>query len=129
MCSANKSVLVIEDNPINMELVVDVLEAAGYTVLQATSAEDGLRLAETHLPGLILLDISLPGMDGLAATRALKRNPATARIPLVALTAHVMQGDRERVQEAGCDGYLMKPIDIASFREDVARYLRGGAAG
>ena len=128
MSTALKSILVIEDNPINMELVVDVLEAAGYFVLQAVNAEEGLRLAEAKLPALILLDISLPGMDGLAATRALKGNPATAHIPLVALTAHVMQGDRERVREAGCDGYLMKPIDVAAFRKDVARFVDGDSA-
>ena len=123
--SEKKKILVVEDNAMNMELVADVLEAEGYAVHKAVTAEEGIRRAEAEQPALILLDISLPGMDGIAAARMLKINPRTAGIPLIALTAHVMQGDRERVREAGCDGYLMKPIDVATFRKDIARFLRG----
>jgi two-component system cell cycle response regulator DivK len=102
--------LVIEDNAANMKLAVYVLEGAGHRVLQATDAEAGLRLARELRPALILMDLQLPGMDGLAATRVLKADAATRDIRVVALTALAMNGDRERVEAAGCDAYLAKPI-------------------
>jgi CheY-like chemotaxis protein len=117
--SGNK-VLVIEDNPLNLELVTDLLEASGYAVWQARTAEEGIHLAQTTLPDVILMDLSLPGMDGLAATKALRANPATCHLPVIALTAHAMKGDEENALNAGCDGYLAKPIDTRTF---VARLL------
>src|SRR5258707_12054716 len=106
----NHRVLIIEDNQLNLELITDLLEAKGFSILQARNAEDGLRLARQKLPDLILMDISLPGMDGLAATRTLKADPATCRLPVIALTAHAMRGDEAVALAAGCDGYLTKPI-------------------
>lgn len=103
-------ILVIEDNPINMKLAVLLLQKEGHDVLQAVDAEDGIRLAREQLPQLILMDMQLPGMDGLAATRLLKADAATRDIRIVALTALAMTGDRERVATAGCDGYIPKPI-------------------
>ncbi len=113
-------VLVIEDNPLNLELVKDLLEASGWEVRQARTAEEGLRVAQNTLPDVILMDLSLPGMDGLAATRALRANPAIRHLPVIALTAHAMKGDEETAMEAGCNGYLSKPIDTRTF---LARVL------
>ncbi|MFC1834350.1 ATP-binding protein [Thermodesulfobacteriota bacterium] len=104
-------VLVIEDNEANMKLAVNLLEAGGYTALRARTAEEGLRMAAEQDPALILMDISLPGMDGLSATSKLKQDPATSHIPVVALTAHAMEGDEDLAREAGCDAYLTKPVD------------------
>ena len=115
-------ILVVEDNAVNLELATDLLEAGGFSVLQARTAEEGLRLARQCLPALILMDISLPGMDGLAATRVLKADSLTAGLPVVALTAHAMRGDAAVAAAAGCDGYITKPIDTRSFVETVARY-------
>lgn len=122
---ADEKILVIEDQPLNMELVRDLLEMGGYAVLQTTNAEEGLVLARAELPDLILMDIGLPDMDGLTAIRKLKEDPATQRIPVVALTAHAMKGDREKAQEAGCAGYLTKPIDTRTFVQQVRDYLNG----
>lgn len=116
-------VLVIEDTPLNLELAIDLLEAAGYVAIGATSAEAGLDLARTERPNLILMDLSLPGMDGLAATRALKADPETRNIPVVAFSAHAMPSDRERALEAGCAGYLTKPIDTRAFGPRIAGFL------
>jgi CheY-like chemotaxis protein len=108
-------VLVIEDNLLNLELVRDLLEAHGFGVLHARTAEEGIRLArETH-PDLVLMDLSLPGMDGLAATRALRADSLTKNLKIIALTAHAMKGDETIALEAGCDGYLTKPIDTRKF--------------
>ncbi len=117
MCA--KTILVVEDNPINMDLVVDILELAGYVVIQAANAEAGIELANQKKPDLILMDISLPGMDGLEATRILKSRPDTAIIPVVALTAHAMKGDNKKIQEAGCSGHITKPIDTRDFPRRV----------
>lgn len=122
---AGEKILVIEDQPLNLELVRDLLELGGYAVLQAATAEEGLALARTAQPDLILMDISLPGMDGLTATCRLKEDPATQQIPVVALTAHAMKGDPEKAQEAGCAGYLTKPIDTRTFLEQVRDHLKG----
>ena len=116
--SKNK-VLVVEDNLLNMELVTDLLETKGHIVWQAQTAEEGLHLARTVLPDLILMDLSLPGMDGLAATKALRANLATAHLPIIALTAHAMKGDAESALNAGCDGYLPKPINTRTFLAQV----------
>lgn len=118
-----RRVLIIEDNILNMELVIDLLEAHGFTVFQARTAEEGLRLARTNLPDLILMDLSLPGMDGLAATQLLKAGPETSHLPIVALTAHTMRGDEDLALAAGCDGYIAKPIDTRSFPATVAGFI------
>lgn len=123
-----KRILVVEDNPMNMELVCEVLEANGYEVWQATSATGAQERLKRGNPDLILMDIQLPGLDGLAFTKRLKQNPATSGILVVALTAHVMKGDRERILEAGCCGYIPKPIDIKELTTQVARLLRDDAA-
>jgi len=119
-----RTILIIEDNPLNLELASDLLEVAGYIVLRADAAEEGLQLARASKPDLVLMDVSLPGMDGLAATAALKKDPATARIPVVALTAHAMKGDEEKAMSAGCAGYLTKPIDTRAFTSIIAGYLK-----
>ncbi len=118
-------VLIVEDNLLNMELATDVLEAAGYQVCQAWNAEDGMDLARRERPDVVLMDVGLPGMDGLTAARLLKADPQTAVLPVVALTAHAMSGDRERALEAGCDGYVSKPIDTRTLAAAVAGYARG----
>jgi CheY-like chemotaxis protein len=122
---AGAKILVIEDQPLNLELVRDLLEMGGYVVLSATDAEEGLVLVRAELPALVLMDISLPGMDGLTATRKLKEDSATQQIPVVALTAHAMKGDQEKAQAAGCAGYLTKPVDTRTFVQQVGDYLKG----
>ncbi len=117
------AILIVEDNPANLKLARVVLEKAGYAVLEAMDAETGLALAREQRPDLILMDIQLPGMDGLTATSELKRNPATAAIPVIALTAHAMKGDEEKIREAGCDGYLAKPFRYPDLLERVAAML------
>lgn len=116
-------ILVVEDNSLNLELVTDLLEATGFSVTCARTAEEGLRLAREELPELILMDLSLPGMDGLAATRALRADPATRHILVIALTAHAMRGDREMAVIAGCDDYLAKPIDTRTFPNHIRNFL------
>jgi two-component system cell cycle response regulator DivK len=117
------TVLVVEDNPANMTLAVFLLESAGYTVLTASDAEAGLALARESQPDLILMDIQLPGIDGLEATALLKGEPATRAIPVVALTALAMKGDEERIRAAGCDGYIAKPIRYREFLAAIATRL------
>jgi len=119
------TILVIEDNPDNMTLAVLLLRKAGYTVLSAVDAEAGLLLAHAALPDLILMDIQLPGMDGLEATALLKGDRATHGIPVIALTALAMKGDEERIRAAGCDGYIAKPMRIHAFLATVAATLAG----
>ena len=109
------TVLVVEDNPTNMVLSTFLLEAAEYHVICATTAEAGLALARASLPDLILMDIQLPGMDGLQATGLLKADHSTRHIPILALTALAMKGDEERILAAGCDGYIAKPLDYKDF--------------
>jgi two-component system cell cycle response regulator DivK len=104
------NILVVEDNEVNLRLVRFILENAGHRVSHAGTGDEGVRMACEDVPDLILIDIQLPGMDGLTATRLLKADPATASIPVIALTAHAMKGDQERMREAGCDGYLAKPF-------------------
>jgi len=123
------NILVVEDHPLNLQLVRDLLEAEGYAVLHAGTAEEGLAIARKRLPALILMDISLPGMDGLAATRILKADPATQHIPVVALTAHAMKGDAERAFAGGADGYLTKPIDTRAFPRAIAELLHKARGG
>jgi two-component system, cell cycle response regulator DivK len=116
-------ILVVEDNPSNMQLVTFVLEAGGHTVLRSADAEAGLTLARAEQPDLILMDIQLPGMDGLQATALLKNDHATLAIPVVALTALAMKGDAERILKAGCDGYIAKPMAYQALLDAVASFL------
>jgi len=116
-------ILVVEDNAANMKLAVFLLESAGHSVLSAKDAEAGLTLARDEQPNLILMDIQLPGMDGLQATAKLKRDDSTRSIPVVALTALAMKGDEERIRAAGCDGYIAKPIRYQEFLKAVAAQL------
>ena len=108
-------ILIVEDNPRNMKLVRDVLQVKGHTTLEATNAEDGIVLATERVPDLILMDIQLPGMNGIDALRVLRAQPATAKIPIIAVTASVMQQDRKLITEAGFDAYVGKPLSLAEF--------------
>jgi two-component system, cell cycle response regulator DivK len=116
-------VLIIEDNPTNLTLATFLLQSVGHTVISATDAEAGLTAARAERPDLILMDIQLPGMDGLEATAQLKRDDATGRIPVIALTALAMKGDEERIRAAGCDGYIAKPMRYQEFLATVAATL------
>ena len=116
-------VLLVEDNPRNLKLARDVLEFAGFTVAIADSGEDGVALAVSKLPDLILMDIQLPGIDGYAALELIRGNRATTRIPVIALTAFAMDGDRDRVLSSGFDGYMEKPISVRDFPTEVRRHL------
>lgn len=118
-------ILVIDDNPVNLKLASQVLEMEGYTVIKAVDAEDALRLLENLKPGLILMDIALPGMDGLELTRKLKADPKFGDVPIVALSAFAMKGDEQKAIDAGCDGYITKPINTRLFPGQVMAYLRG----
>ena len=122
--TASHVILVVEDNLLNLELVTDLLTVEGYTVRQANSGEEGVRLAESEMPSLILMDLRMPGMDGYAALKALRANPRTAQIPTVALTAQAMNGDEAAVQAAGFDGYIVKPINTRTFSGTVAGFIR-----
>ena len=117
-------VLVIEDNPANLKLAVLLLEHGGYEVLQASTAEDGIKIAQESRPDIILMDIQLPGMDGLAATRLLKQDQLTSGIKIIALTAFAMEGDKEKIRAAGCDAYIGKPIRIAEFQAVLGEICR-----
>lgn len=117
------TVLLVEDNPANMTLAVFLLESAGHRVLSATDAEAGLTLARAEQPDLILMDMQLPGMDGLEATMLLKQDESTRAIPVIALTALAMKGDEERIRAAGCDGYIGKPMRYKEFLATVATHL------
>ena len=118
-------ILVIEDNETNMKLAVILLQRAGHEVLQATDAEKGMRIAREQLPQLILMDVQLPGMDGLAASRLLKADAITRDIRIVALTALAMKGDRDRVEAAGCDAYISKPFRYQEFLDVIGKMVGG----
>ena len=117
-------ILVVEDNRDNMTLIVDVLSSLDYDVLQATDGQEGLDLAKSGKPDLILMDLSLPRMDGWTATRHLKADPLLKSIPIIALTAHAMIGDRERALEAGCDDYITKPISLSDLMSKLGHFLK-----
>jgi signal transduction histidine kinase/CheY-like chemotaxis protein len=124
--AAGDLILVVEDNPTNLRLVRDILRAQGHRVIESTSGEEALETLKFARPDLILMDIQLPGMDGLEAARRVRDNPETRSIPVVALTAHVMKGDEVRARMAGCVGYIPKPIDTLEFPKQVAAYLQAG---
>ncbi len=117
-------VLVVDDNATNLKLVSELLESEGYNVLRAADAETAQEIVSTSLPHLILMDIALPGMDGLTLTRRLKADEKTRHITVVALTAFAMKGDADRARAAGCDGYITKPIDTRMLPGMVAELLR-----
>jgi CheY-like chemotaxis protein len=122
----NRTVLVVEDNDMNMQLVEYLLEEGGYRIVKASSGEEALTITrDAAAPlDLILMDIHLPGMDGLSVVRAMKSDQRTQKIPILALTAHAMRGDKDRFLEAGCDGYISKPIDVKTFLSSLEQYLR-----
>ncbi len=122
------TVLIVEDNADNLKLATFLLESAGYTVISAPDAEAGLALARGAAPDLILMDIQLPGMDGLQATALLKADEATRAIPVIALTALAMKGDEERIRAAGCDGYIGKPMRYKEFLAAVESHLLSSAS-
>ena len=122
-------ILIVEDNERNLKLLRDVLEYAGYGVRAARTAEDGIALALNEPPDLVLMDLKLPGIDGMEALRRLRESPRTADIPVVAVTAQAMKQDRERALRAGFDGYVVKPIGVRTFPDQVRRFLPGEDVG
>ena len=123
---SGEPILIVDDNPQNLKLVRLLLSAEGYDARTAIDAEQALVLLEQFMPRLILMDIQLPGMDGLELTRRLKAGPSTREIVIVALTAFAMKGDEEKARAAGCDGYITKPIDVRTLPGAIANYLRLG---
>ncbi|MCU1245818.1 MAG: two component system response regulator, modulated diguanylate cyclase [Acidobacteria bacterium] len=122
-----RKVLVVEDNDMNMQLVEFLLEEGGYDIVKAASGEEALALTRdgaNAVPDLILMDIHLPGMDGLSVVREMKTSDRTRSIPILALTAHAMRGDKDRFLDAGCDGYISKPIDVKTFIQSIAGFLK-----
>ncbi len=119
----SKTVLIVEDNELNMKLFRDLLEAHGYATLQTRNGIEALSLARDHRPDLILMDIQLPEVSGLDVTKWLKEDDQLRQIPVIAVTAFAMKGDEERIREGGCESYISKPISIATFLETVRRYL------
>jgi len=119
-----KKILVVEDNETNRKLFTTILQIEHYEVLEAEDAVRGLELGREHRPDLILMDVQLPGMDGLTATRKLKEDPDLKGIPVLALTAFAMAGDQQKALDAGCDGYISKPIKVESFLEQIAPFLQ-----
>ena len=122
-------ILVVEDNERNLKLLRDVLEYAGYDVRVARTAEDGITLAVSEPPDLVLMDLQLPGIDGMEALRRLRESPRTADIPVVAVTAQAMKQDRERALEVGFNGYIEKPISVRAFPDQVRSFLTDGQVG
>jgi len=123
---SSRRILVVEDNDMNMQLVEYLLEEGGFDIIKAASGEEALSITrDTTAPplDLILMDIHLPGMDGLSVVRAMKADERTKTVPILALTAHAMRGDKDRFLEAGCDGYISKPIDVKTFLASIGQYL------
>ena len=122
-----RKVVVVEDNELNMKLFREVLESSGYRMLEAGTGERAVALTTEHRPDLVLMDIHLPDIDGVEALRMLRADERTASVPVLALTAQAMEGDRERFLAAGFDGYLSKPVNIADLLDAVRRYCEGGS--
>lgn len=120
---AKARILVVEDNRDNMTLIIDMLTTLDYEVIEAENGQEGLEKARSQLPDLILMDLSLPIMDGWTATRALKQTPDLSRIPVIALTAHALVGDREKALEAGCDDYITKPVNLGELMNKLREHL------
>jgi two-component system cell cycle response regulator DivK len=125
---SGEAILIVDDNATNLKLARVLLQGEGYAVRTATDAEDALRQLATYSPRLILMDIQLPGMDGLQLTQMLKSDVSTRAIVILALTAYAMKGDEEKARAAGCDGYVTKPIDIDSLPQLIAHHLGPGGA-
>lgn len=121
---AGEKILVVDDEPLNMELACDLLEVAGFVVEGASDADEAIKKAREEKFDIILMDIQLPGMDGLSATKIIKEDSMNKDTPIVALTAYAMKGDKEKIEAAGCDGYLTKPINTKEFAKSVAGFLR-----
>ena len=121
-------ILIVEDNEKNLKLVRDVLQVKGYATLEAGTAEDGIKIARDRMPNLILMDIQLPGMSGIEALKALRAEPATAAIPVVAITASVMQQDRQQIMSAGFDGFIEKPVNLKNLLATVEQAAKGKKA-
>ncbi len=122
----SRTILLVEDNEDNVTVYRTILEHSGYRVVEARDGAAAIRLAREERPDLVLMDISIPEIDGWEATRILKADPETAGLPVIALTAHALESDRARAEEVGCDGYLVKPIEPRRVLEEVARFLDGG---
>jgi two-component system cell cycle response regulator DivK len=120
---ANELILLVEDNEKNLKLARDVLRFHGFRTVEATDGESAITMSVEHLPALILMDIQLPGIDGIVAMKRIRADERTKHIPTVALTASVMSGDRERFDEAGFDGFIAKPIEVKNFPDQVRAYL------
>ncbi len=120
----NTTILYVEDNLANRILIRRILMAEGYTIIEAENASEALRVVENQVPDLILMDINMPDVDGYTLTAQLKKIPTLTTIPIIALTANVMKGDRERTLQAGCDGYIQKPVDVDALPKIVERYLQ-----
>jgi two-component system cell cycle response regulator DivK len=118
-----KTVLIVEDNELNMKLFNDLLEAHGYFTLQTKDGVEALRMARTHRPDLILMDIQLPEVSGLEVTKWLKEDDDLRTIPIIAVTAFAMKGDEQKIRDGGCEAYIAKPISVASFMNTVERFL------
>ena len=118
-----EKILLVEDNPVNRRLAEFLLRSQGYKVLEATTAQEAFELLKAERPDLIVIDIQLPGIDGLEAARKLKQDPTTCNIPVIAVTSYAMKGDREKALEAGCVGYVSKPIDKTIFVQEIATHL------
>ncbi|HYJ80917.1 MAG TPA: response regulator [Longimicrobiaceae bacterium] len=117
------TVLIVEDNADNREIYCTILRHHGYSVAEAETGEEGIRIAREVLPAVVLMDVSMPGIDGFEATRRLKADPLTAAIPVIAVTAHALAEDRQRALEAGCDGYLAKPVEPRRVLQEVERIV------
>ncbi len=118
-----KVILIVEDEPKNLKLIRDLLQVSGYITLEATDGKQGVALAKHNKPDLILMDIQMPVMDGIEATRILKADDETKAIPIIALTSYAMKGDEEKIWESGCDGYMAKPLDVKEFLREVSKFL------
>lgn len=125
---AGEPILIVDDNPINLKLARVLLAGEGYQVRTAADAEEALAVLQVYRPRLILMDIQLPGMDGLDLTRQIKADPAMAATTILALTAYAMKGDQDKAVAAGCDGYVVKPIDTRALPGVIEGYLKRGAA-
>ena len=118
------SILVIEDNLDNLEMVIFLLERDGFLTIKATDGRSGLELARSQQPDLILMDLTIPEIDGWHLAQQLKKDSTTANIPLLAMTAHILPGDRKKALDSGCDGYITKPLDIPNFIPTIEKYIR-----
>jgi two-component system cell cycle response regulator DivK len=123
MSTPTPRILIVEDNPDNRTLISDILQAMDYTVIEAMDGEEGVAKARAERPDLVLMDLSLPQMDGWTATRQIKADEALKKIPIIALTAHAMVGDREKALDAGCDDYISKPIDLRELQSKIRHFL------